>query len=571
MSGPVMLFCGRQEVESELKRAVHDREIDIQVTVAGSMAALLKSMREPAPDYVLIDAGGFDDMEHANLRPLLRMLEGRGIPLSVFFDRLDDSDIRDIVFGPIFIDQALEVRSDSDVQEAIETILDHVMNRTEEAVAKVGSREDGLTEVGSIYTIGPREYTEARTRSLVSHNMGGFSAALRAAVAQLKKYPLRSVMPWDASDGSPDRKVSNKVGNNDGTSWSLDSRTDLTPNLESVMNAFASDEARARLAGDLLEDLAWRKAWKTKPPMLLLTGESGTGKTLVAQVIADLLTPRPQGTPASPRFEKINSAGLTLSGFEHKVHGAAPRSWSGIDEAVIGQLTHGAHGVVFFDEIGDLQSDVQAALLTFLDERLIRPFQVQPPFNGYQHIIAATNRDLEEGANQQWFRNDLLARFTLRLEIPPLRDRGPGEIRQLVDFLLQDPGVNSLDEEGVHAVSHITNSALDALCAAEYRNGNFRELADVTRDGIRHAMRRYSTVLALDDLRMSPDSHFRSDKDSNRIRVFAVAVPEGSTEVVVSSDAELRLGASRERRTVVTDENGRSWVLPQGAYYRTRD
>jgi len=546
-------IVGQPDFAEAFRRAADAAGSAAAIDEYQEISALASKVAKAAPTYVLVHMGTPDAQLRGALDSLLSALAKQSIPASVLYTRLGDADIRKVIFGSALIDQALEVRSEADLADTFATVLEHLANLAWDANAS-----SEVTEIGTVYVIGDADYRRARTRSLVSHNMGNFNADLRSAVARLKQFPLREELPWDPTDSLPnDRKLQRKDGR-----WDLDGDIGATPNLEAVMNAFSHSEARDRMKGILPVDSAWHEAWRSKPPLVLLLGESGTGKTLVAETIAELLSPKD-----GLRFVKVNSAGLTMRSFEHIVHGTAPKTWTGIDEAVVGQLSRAAHGVIFFDEIGDLQPDVQAALLTFLDDRLIRPTGV-PPFPGFQHIIAATNRDLAEGANQQWFRNDLLARFTLRLEIPPLRDRTPRELRQLVDFVAQDPSLNPVGHDGRQAVTHITDSTLKAISTMQFRNGNFRELSDLVGDGIRTAMRRYSRVLEGRDLHLE-DPHFRSDRDTNRILVDSVYLPEGAAEVQVRSDADLRLLASREGRTVVTDENGRSWVLPARTYYRT--
>jgi len=190
-----------------------------------------------------------------------------------------------------------------------------------------------------------------------------------------------------------------------------------------------------------------------------------------------------------------------------------------------------------------LDPEVQRGLLTYFDDRFIRPRGVTP-FRSFQHIIAATNRDVREGAYQQWFRNDLLERFTLQLEIPPLRSRGADEIRQLVDFVAQDPDENPVID-GSRLVTHIAAPALEDLVHRSYRNGNFRELTRTVRDGLRAAMARHSRVVELSDLAREEALHVRSDRDLARLDATDVHVPDAVALVTVAREGDLRLLANR--------------------------
>lgn len=427
---------------------------------------------------ILIDARDLSGADRTSLPKVVRDLSAE-VPVSVLFDLMTNDEIRSIGFGEGAIDVVVEVRVDDDLDEAIAKVVGHLATLT----APV---PDGAVKIGSQFESDPADFARDRIRSLVSNRMGEFNADLRDAIARLRDFPLRDTLPW-ADDDVPTRLMADGM---------LNDRTTDPPRLSDVLAAVSSKEAQARLAGDLPEDGAWKAKWLSRPPLVLLTGESGTGKTLVAQTVAELLTP-----PGRPlRFVKINSAGLTLSTFEHLLHGAPPRAWSGIDRPIVGQLTRAAHGVVFFDEIGDLQPEIQAALLTYFDERLVRPTGM-PPFPAYQHIIAATNRDLEAGTREKWFRNDLLARFAIRIEVPPLRDRGGDEVRQLIDLVAQDPRSNPPGIGGVRPVTHFLPDAIDEIAARDYAHGNFRELSEVVQATVRAARRRWSRVVTGDDVR----------------------------------------------------------------------
>jgi transcriptional regulator with AAA-type ATPase domain len=550
-------------------------EASVQV-VADVRTALTSLGKHPRLEHVIVDLRPRESLDRAEDREFLEELTKaaakRSATVSILFDRLRFGtgtdrlgDLR-FVFGNSVVDQVVEIRSENDLHDALNTIVSHVSARvitSPEALEVLGAADvNPPFAVGSLFTVDNGDYSQARTRSLISNRMGGFVADLRAAYGRMAQWELRKELPWDAHDGAPARSSKTAKG------WQLDSKTTSTPNLQDLLNAYSESESKERLAGLLPADESWFNKWKQHPPLLLLTGESGTGKSLVARTIAELLTPPGQAV----RFEQINGAGLTESSWDHRMHGSGPGAWTGIDEAVVGQLARGAHGVVFIDEIGDLPLSVQAALLTFLDDRLIRPTRMQP-FRGFQHIIAATNRDVDEGASQRWFRNDLLARFALRLEIPPLRERSvddpeKSELRQLIDFVLQDPTVNPR-VDGVYSVTHVSHEAMTKLVDFDYRDGNFRELSEAVHTAIRSAQRRYSRLVDVGDITLAHESRFRSDRDSHRIRVLRVEVPEGAPRALVETEADLRLLAWRERRTFVTDQDDNSWVLPATTAFTT--
>jgi hypothetical protein len=471
-----------------------------------------------------------------------------------------------IVFGKSVVDQAVEIRTEDDLDQALSVIAAHAVARATTALDHLEgvAAERGLHAVGSRFSVLEEDYREARLRALISAKMGGFIAELREAYAQLEKWPLRKQLPWNPLVG----KVTCTSIDENGI-WRAEPKGKSTPTLQDVLNVPTFPEFSERLEGKKPSYKAdgWSEAWggDRLPPMLLLTGESGTGKSFVAETLALLLAKRertandPWGN-LMPPFTKINSAGLTETTWEHVVHGAAPGTWSHMPQAVIGEVARAAHGVVFFDEIGDLPPSVQAGLLTFFDDRLIRPTGAHP-FKGFQHVIAATNRDLEEGTNQRWFRNDLLARFALRLRIPSLRERGPDEVKQLIDFLMQDPAVNPKRPDARHAVCFVTDEALDKLSGFEYRDGNFRELTEIVHAAMRSAERRHSRLLEASDVTLPGEPRSRSERDSDRVRVSRIELPPGTPRVTVTKESDLRVLAHREGRVITEDEDGRSWVL----------
>lgn len=512
--------------------------------------------------HIVVDRRHLLPAEAANLRGLLATpgTFGDGVTVSVFYDLLSDEDVRDI-FTLVGLDQVVEVRDHEDVAETLLRVAEHVQ--------AAGQPLPALAfEIGSIFQVAGEDYTNARKRSLVSQRLGGFVAELRRVLLMLNRQPLIRRVPWDPWDRQ-DAAVLRR-GPDGQSQLDLQGRV---PNLSDLFTSHRSEIAHRILQGtgpEVTADSPWASAWAgdTNPQLLLLSGESGTGKTLVAGLIADILLHGQRQDPAYPargRFMKINSAGLTGGTFEHRLFGAAPGQWTGIEVATPGEVAQAAHGVVFFDEIGDLDPDVQRGLLTYFDDRLIRPKGIAP-FKSFQHIIAATNRDVREGAYQQWFRNDLLARFALQLEIPPLRSRGADEIRQLVDFVSQDPNENPVID-GCHLVTHIALPALEDLVHRSYRNGNFRELTRTVRDGLRAAMGRRSRILEPADLTPEEATHVRSDRDLARLDAVEVQVPDGVALVRVAREEDLRLLANRERRAVIIDGDGIHWVFTSGCYY----
>ncbi len=151
---------------------------------------------------------------------------------------------------------------------------------------------------------------------------------------------------------------------------------------------------------------------------VLITGETGTGKELVARLIQRC------GTRSNRPFACINAAAIPDGLLESELFGHEKGAFTGADRRRQGTLRAAAGGTVFLDEIGDMNTYSQAKILRMLELK-----EVQPLGSGASHpvdvrIIAATNQDVDSLVDQGRFRADLYYRLdVVRVEIPPLRDR----------------------------------------------------------------------------------------------------------------------------------------------------
>lgn len=154
------------------------------------------------------------------------------------------------------------------------------------------------------------------------------------------------------------------------------------------------------------------------PPTVLITGETGTGKDLVARAI-HYHGPR-RGRP----FIHVNCTALPATLFESELFGHVRGAFTNAAQAKRGlfEVAHG--GTIFLDEIGHLEADVQAKLLLALERREIRPVGGTDPRSINVHVIAATNRPLRAAVDSGEFRSDLYHRLrVVELHVEPLRNR----------------------------------------------------------------------------------------------------------------------------------------------------
>ncbi|NTV43082.1 MAG: sigma 54-interacting transcriptional regulator, partial [Syntrophobacteraceae bacterium] len=208
-----------------------------------------------------------------------------------------------------------------------------------------------------------------------------------------------------------------------------------------------------------------KKVAPSKASVLLL-GESGTGKTLIARIIHEL------STRAKFPFVKINCASLPENLLESELFGHERGAFTGAAKAKPGRFEEADGGTIFLDEIGELPHSLQAKLLRFLQEHEFERLGSSKTRKVDVRIIAATNRDLSEAAKEGIFREDLYYRLNVfPIHVPPLRDRKedmPSLIHHFLDKTSKEYG----------RTLRITPDALQALVNYEWP-GNVRELENL--------------------------------------------------------------------------------------------
>ncbi len=218
---------------------------------------------------------------------------------------------------------------------------------------------------------------------------------------------------------------------------------------------------------------------------VLITGETGTGKELVAELIH-----RNSARSEGP-FVALSCAAIPEALFESEMFGVVRGAFTGAYVNREGMLKWAEHGTVFLDEIGETPLGSQAKLLRAIEGKEIQRLGDHRTSRIDVRIIAATNQDLEDLARQRRFRQDLFFRLNvLRIALPPLRER-PSDIPLLVGHFLKQL---SAQEGG--GVRLLDDRALEVMCQYGWP-GNVRELRNV----LEAAMARVSTpVLGLEDL-----------------------------------------------------------------------
>jgi len=151
---------------------------------------------------------------------------------------------------------------------------------------------------------------------------------------------------------------------------------------------------------------------------VLIMGESGTGKELVARAI------HYNSHRSKKPFRPVNCSSVPEHLMESELFGHVKGAFTGAVRAKRGEFELADGGTIFFDEIGDLKTDLQVKLLRALQEREIKPVGAEALRSVDVRVIAATNRDLEEALKEGAFREDLYYRLNVvPMELPPLRER----------------------------------------------------------------------------------------------------------------------------------------------------
>lgn len=234
---------------------------------------------------------------------------------------------------------------------------------------------------------------------------------------------------------------------------------------------------------------------------VLITGESGVGKDLVARYI------HAHSERAPHPFIAINCAGLSETLLESELFGHVRGSFTGAHRDKVGKLRLAHLGTVFLDEVGEMSARMQAVLLRFLENGELQTVGSESRSTVVDvRVIAATNRDLRRMVDSGAFREDLLYRLNVvQLHIPPLRERRE-DLEMLIEHLLAKVGNSCV----------LSSAARDILLRYSWP-GNVRQLQNVMEQT---ALVCTSAPITVDDLPAaiveSVKGHVRSNRERRR-------------------------------------------------------
>ncbi|MBN8615933.1 MAG: sigma-54-dependent Fis family transcriptional regulator [Deltaproteobacteria bacterium] len=217
---------------------------------------------------------------------------------------------------------------------------------------------------------------------------------------------------------------------------------------------------------------------------VLISGETGTGKELVARALH-------AGSGRRGPFIALNCAAVPENLMESEMFGHSRGAYTGAQGPRIGRFQSADGGTLFLDEVAEMPLTLQAKLLRAVQEKEVVPLGENEPVAVDVRVVAATHRDLEEMVHARQFREDLLYRLdVIRVELPPLRQRTE-DIDSLVALFLRDLAARRRSR-----VSGITPAAMAALRGYGWP-GNVRQLQNVLE---RMVLLRGSGDLTLEDV-----------------------------------------------------------------------
>lgn len=201
---------------------------------------------------------------------------------------------------------------------------------------------------------------------------------------------------------------------------------------------------------------------------VLITGENGTGKELVARSLHE------QSRRSAEPFVEVNCAAIPSELLESELFGHEEGAFTGAKRQRIGKFEQAHNGTLFLDEIGDMSSTAQAKVLRALQENTIVRVGGTESIKVNVRVLAATNKDLKVEIHENRFREDLFHRLNvIPIQVLPLRER-KGDIPLLANAFLLDMAANDIIFEG----KSFSDDAMSALQEMEW-TGNVRELHNV--------------------------------------------------------------------------------------------
>jgi len=268
---------------------------------------------------------------------------------------------------------------------------------------------------------------------------------------------------------------------------------------------------------------------------VLIMGETGTGKELVARAI------HKRSRRSARSFVSVNCAAVPTSLIASELFGHEKGAFTGAQQRRLGRFELAEGGTIFLDEIGDLPAETQIALLRVLQEREFERVGGNHPISTDVRVIAATNRNLQAAIAEGAFRLDLFYRLSVfPIEVPPLRERNE-DIPMLLEYFIQRYA-NRIGK----TIKNVDKRALE-LFQAYHWPGNVRELQNVIERSVILCEGEVFSVdeswLSREPLQPNPQSRRPAGKLIDRQKeMIEAALAESKGRVSGSGGAAAKLG-----------------------------
>jgi transcriptional regulator with GAF, ATPase, and Fis domain len=333
---------------------------------------------------------------------------------------------------------------------------------------------------------------------LLDRNLPDLDSSEVAAIIR-QRYPQIEVQFVDSrAEEDTAAETETELTSENGWSAAVAEDTNETVSRPISLTTASSEALPGMLGSSLAIQRLYRLARMVAPrdTTVLVTGETGTGKELVAQAIHKL-SPR-----AAHPFVVVNCAAIPEALLEAELFGHSRGAFTGAVQSRVGTIHAAQGGTLFLDEIGELPLSMQAKLLRFLQNGEVQRLGSSEICRVDVRVVCATNVNLLEHVQAKLFRPDLYYRLAIfPLAIPPLRERA-GDISALsAYFLARLSGENSVPRK------YLTESALALLQRAHWE-GNVRQL--------QHAIER-AFILSGEETALSVE-HLQHFGDSGQLR-----------------------------------------------------
>ena len=248
---------------------------------------------------------------------------------------------------------------------------------------------------------------------------------------------------------------------------------------------------------------------------VLITGESGVGKELVANAIHNFSQRRDKP------FVKVHCAALAESLLESELFGHEKGAFTGAIERKRGRFELSNKGSIFLDEIGEINQNIQVKLLRVLQEKQIERVGSPEPIDVDTRVIAATNKDLEKEMKEGHFREDLYYRLNVvHIFIPPLRERKE-DIPLLVDSFVKE-----FSNENGKEISSIEPKARNAIYNYDWP-GNIRQLRNCIESAV---------VMTSDNILHFEDLPFKEKSENEVIKIpIGSSMEKAEREIIIKT------------------------------------